>query len=610
MHFLKHVLFALAPLVFLAIAIESVLALAGVDPFDTTQDPYVGFASALPVFEAERDAQGNTVWRTAHNKLRFFNPQSFAVRKTAGTKRIFCLGGSTTYGRPHHDRTSFCGWLREYLITIAPEGQWEVVNAGGISYASYRVAEVARELAHREPDLFIVYTGHNEFLEDRTYGSLRERPAWLRQVDVVLRGTRTYSGLTRVLRPEPERLAAEVSTLLDQSIGPDAYHRDDGWKNAVIAHYRMNLERIVSISREAGAELMLVVPADNLRDCTPFKSESDAALPDADLARFQSLLERAREMGDPEEASRFLEEAVALDPRHAHARFHLGRALQALGKSDAAEREFVRARDEDVCPLRALSPILELVREVAQREKVPLIDYPALIASASGPGALPRGADWFLDHVHPTIEGHGFLARAILSEIARLGWIVEDFGRAETAMSAVRGYVMKSIDDRERGLSMRNLAKVLSWAGKSEDAARAARQALEWLGPDAECLFILSLAASDLGDHLRAVTLLREALRLDPDWVKARHNLGVELARSGRNAEAIAAYDAVIAIAPDHESVHFNRANALVRLGRNGEAIADYQTALTRNPEDDDARHNLASLMQRPGLQTHRESPR
>ena len=53
---------------------------------------------------------------------------------------------------------------------------WEVINAGGISYASYRVALVVKELAAYAPDLFVVYSGHNEFLERRTYSDTLDEP--------------------------------------------------------------------------------------------------------------------------------------------------------------------------------------------------------------------------------------------------------------------------------------------------------------------------------------------------------------------------------------------------------------------------------------------------
>ena len=92
------------------------------------------------------------------------------------------MGGSTTFGRPYDDATSFCGWLRELLPELEPAHEWEVVNAGGVSYASYRVSLLMEELVKYDPDIFVIYSGQNEFLEDRTYRDIishaarRERP--------------------------------------------------------------------------------------------------------------------------------------------------------------------------------------------------------------------------------------------------------------------------------------------------------------------------------------------------------------------------------------------------------------------------------------------------
>ena len=114
---------------------------------------------------------------TAANKLGFFNTQTFTQTKPAGTFRIFCVGGSTTYGRPYDDTTSFAGWLRAFLPEADDSRRFEVVNAGGISYASYRVATLMEELIRYEPDLFVIYSGQNEFLENRTYGEILSQSA-------------------------------------------------------------------------------------------------------------------------------------------------------------------------------------------------------------------------------------------------------------------------------------------------------------------------------------------------------------------------------------------------------------------------------------------------
>ncbi|MEZ4217306.1 MAG: tetratricopeptide repeat protein [Myxococcota bacterium] len=598
----RRALFALVPTLVLFAGAELGLALLGTAPRAAGDDPYVGFAENRPLYVEVEGEDGARRLELAPGKERFFNPAQFARAKGEGVRRVFCVGGSTTYGRPYRDLTSFCGWLRADLEEVAPGG-FEVVNAGGISYASYRVANVVRELAGYAPDLVVVYTGHNEFLEERTYGALRDRPAWLRRADLALGRTRVYTALRRLAGGEREQLPGEVSAKLDGSIGPDAYTRDDAWAGAVVEHFGANLERILALVREAGATPLVVVPADNLRDCSPFKSEPDAGLAPAERERFEALLADGVAAYRDErfaQASDALRAASAISPRHAHARYWLGRALVATGELDAATLELVRARDEDVCPLRAISPIVEATREIARRERVATIDYPALLdARNAATGAPARGADWFLDHVHPTIEGHRVLARELLAHVGSLGWLPDGAPGDEAALARAEAGVRARIDDGERGLSLRNLAKVLSWAGKNEDAARAARAALELLGDDAECLFLLSLDASDRGDHLEAVSLLREAVRLDPDWVKPRHNLGVELARAGRDEEALAAYAVVVELEPAHPNVHYNRANALSRLGRLEEAAAAYERALELDPRDADAREALDGIRAR-----------
>jgi hypothetical protein len=46
------------------------------------------------------------------------------------------MGGSTVYGRPYDDTTSFPGWLRELLPVADLTSNWEVINTGGESYAN------------------------------------------------------------------------------------------------------------------------------------------------------------------------------------------------------------------------------------------------------------------------------------------------------------------------------------------------------------------------------------------------------------------------------------------------------------------------------------------
>lgn len=594
----RKIVFASIPLVALWLAIEAGLRLAGVGSTLESDDPFVGFESTLPLFVPDEDAQGRPIYRTASNKLRFFNSQHFLREKPAAAKRIFCLGGSTTYGRPYGDTTSFCGWLRGALSVLAPETDWEIVNAGGISYASYRVAALMAEIVEYQPDLVVVYTGHNEFLEERSYGSVRDTPAWWRAIDRRLRSLRTYAVVARLLQPR-EVLSGEVDAWLDLSAGLDAYTRDDALASAVAVHFRTNLERIVDRAALAGVELVLVTPAANLAASAPFKSEASAGLSLDAAGAFEAHLEKGKATlaaGDAEAAVPDLAGAVRIDPRHARARFELGRALLASGDLEAATREFEAARDQDVCPLRANSQLVRIAREVAAARDVLSIDYPQLLQAASNDERRPPGAEWFLDHVHPTIEAHQLLARALLDRFYEIGWLGVDPRTVRPRLDQIEARAMADLDPRQHGVALRNLAKVLSWSGKTEEAARAAASALELIPDDAESLFVLALEASEWGEHAQAVALLREVLWYDPDWVKARLNLGVELSRMGRPEEAREEYLRVLELAPDHPSARFNLANVLSQLGRREEAIAAYRESLAMNPRDRDAQRLLGEL--------------
>ena len=160
--------------------LEGGLALFGIQKASQTEDPFVGFAANVPLFVSSTGANGKQRLTTAPNRKDYFNRQTFMLEKAPGAYRIFSLGGSTTYGRPYDDTTSFSGWLRELLPAADSSKTWEVINAGGISYASYRVARLMEELVHYHPDVFIIYTGHNEFLEERTYRKLKDIPPLVR----------------------------------------------------------------------------------------------------------------------------------------------------------------------------------------------------------------------------------------------------------------------------------------------------------------------------------------------------------------------------------------------------------------------------------------------
>jgi lysophospholipase L1-like esterase len=400
-----------------------------VEPRPSEDDPFVGFAGREPLFLLDREAG---LYAIAPPRLKFFCPQTFAARKPRGAFRIFCLGGSTVQGRPFTVETSFTSWLALSLQAADPSRKWEVINCGGVSYASYRLALILDEVLAYEPDLIVLCTGHNEFLEGRTYPRLASLPGPLLSMLGAAARLRTFTALRRgvdavvgrssdALNQARPILPSEVEALLDYKGGLEAYHRDDAWHRGVITHYGFNLRRMIGRARARGVPVLLANPVANL-ETPPFKTEHRPGLSPQAHTRFDAFLEEARShyAHSLPAAVMALKRAIAIDDEHAGIWYTLGTCQQRLDRLDAARESLNRARDLDICPLRITRPMTDVIRKVVAETDTPLVDFQALFAARS-PGGI-TGDGWLVDHVHPSIAGHKLIARALLDEMVRQGW--------------------------------------------------------------------------------------------------------------------------------------------------------------------------------------------
>lgn len=605
----KKLVFALVASALFFALLELALFWVGVESISYRTDPYVGFSSYSPLFVESQRAEATQALITAENKLAWFNRQSFARIKPPGMYRIFCLGGSTTYGRPYEDKTSFAGWLRELLPEADESRNWEVINAGGISYASYRVARLMEELVEYEPDLFVIYSGHNEFLESRTYASIIETPQSVRDFESLLSRTRTYSLLKRTLEGEPrgpsptrqaagEPLNAEVKSILDKSIGPEVYRRDDELREQVLAHYRFNLIRMIEIARSAGARVVFVTPASNLRSSSPFKSEHRADLDEEQRWQVMERLSSAEQAAREErfdEAIKLAEDAISIDDRYAHLFYLYGQILWKLQRYPEARKAFVRARDEDVCPLRALTPMTETLRQVGMQFETPVVDFVEFLDNHSEQ-AIP-GSDWFLDHVHPTIAGNRALALELVAAFAEEG--ILQFGPewGEAVVKQVADRVEGELDQQAHATALRNLSKVLGWAGKIDEAEQLAIRAQAGIEDDPEAEYQAGSAYLNRNEFDQAIESFQRSLELRPNNARAHFGLAKALESKQDFSAAVSHYLEAIKLNPNDEDAHYNLARVYEDIDEHEKASNHYRAAIAINPQHFFSHNNLGSLL-------------
>ncbi|MDX1944312.1 MAG: GDSL-type esterase/lipase family protein [Pirellulaceae bacterium] len=418
---LAAVLLGLSPLIVTEVVLRA-LDLGRPTDFD---DPFVGFSAVHPLFVLNPETGRREIPKSRQSH---FRPESFNATKAPNEFRIFVLGGSTVQGRPWSIETSFTTWLELALAAADPSQKWEVVNCGGISYASYRLAPILEEVLRYEPDLVIFYEGNNEFLEDRTYEDIKHAPAALALPHRQVARLRTYSLLRgAVLRlsgggseASPAGrpvLADETDAMLDWRGGIAQYHRDADWQRDVTTHFETTLRRMVAMAESAKVPLLFVSPVTNL-EWPPFKSEHRAGLSPAELERFDSLRTQASETiaRDLPAALALFRQAAEIDGEFALVHYEIGTCLKELGQFEEARAAWLKARELDVCPLRMTAPLGEKLRLVATATGTPLLDADALLAARSRSGFADN--QWLVDHVHPSIAGHQILATALVEQLA------------------------------------------------------------------------------------------------------------------------------------------------------------------------------------------------
>jgi tetratricopeptide (TPR) repeat protein len=385
-------------------------------------------------------------------------------------------------------------------------------------------------------------------------------------------------------------------------VGPDSYHRDDVLKQQIITHYRLNMRRMVRIARSAGADIVFVQPASNIKDMSPFKSEHKPGLDEQAKQEWQSLYEHARELqdaGNPDRALAVYRQALGIDDRYADLHYRIGQVLFELGRYDAAETAFRRAIEEDVVPLRILDSMQGIVAEVAAEEDVPLIDFPGLIRAAylaRYKHAIP-GEEYFPDHVHTNIEGYRLLGLALFDQLVEQGVATPDASWGEAGIEAVGQELIAGLDPRVEGRALLTLGRVLDWAGKHDEAYRLFQRALEILGPSPVLYDRLARSAFIRGNYDESIHYLRETLAHYPGIPEVNTRLAILLEKQGDIDAAIEHCRAELELNPTAHYTHAGLANLLDRQGDDAGALRHYEIALELKPDYEYALVKLAYLL-------------
>lgn len=302
------------------------------------------------------------------------NYELFRQRKTADTYRIFVLGESTTVGYPYMHNGSFHRWLQYRLLQEFPSRNIEVINVALTAVNSYTVLAFGEAVLDYQPDVVLVYTGHNEYYGAQGIGSTSHiggRPwmvktiLYLRDWKVVQLAQNTFAVLFPVKKVNTDaNLMQRMAADQEIALGSDVYQSG-------VDQFHDNIQALCQLYSEHKVPLLISNLVSNEKDLPPFVSGTSTA--------------------------------------SATAEFNRGRVAYDSSRYDAAAYYFTKAKDLDRLRFRAPSEMnTQLASVVKHFPGVYLVDAHTFFAKHSPHGCL--GNETLLEHVHPNLYGYALLS--------------------------------------------------------------------------------------------------------------------------------------------------------------------------------------------------------
>ena len=345
---------------------------------------------------------------------------NFLLPKPPETLRIFLVGGSAAKGYPQPRNLAISSFLQAMLSDAWPLKNIEVINLGTTSVASFPLVYQVRDALRFSPDLFIFYTGNNEFYGAYGTASINAagtHPPW------ALRGLRALRGLALVqVLDSWFCLGADKNrNLMEEMIGQTVIAAGSPLREAAARNLAANLGTMLDEVNAAGVASMVCTTASNESGLAPLGEDDVAGLDEKQQGELRRLMDEA---ADAAEADRFpeavdlLRQAGQIAPRHARVRFLLGQVLVRGGQIDLARGAFLAARDLDTMPWRPISLTEQAIRNTALIKGANLCDVAEIFRKESPDGAT--GWEWLDDHVHLSLSGQALAARAMVGAMVNL----------------------------------------------------------------------------------------------------------------------------------------------------------------------------------------------
>ena len=491
-----------------------------------------------------------------------FKPTLFRKEKTPDTFRILCIGESSMFGVPYQMTSTIPGIVRKQLRHLYPGKEIEVINLGASAINTNVILDFSRDFLSFEPDLVLLYAGHNEFYGPDGVGAsfLEKQFSFLTPLKYSLGDLAIVEFLRAKLmdngsRPSP----GEDMTLMQQVSQRNKVPLHSQDAERIFVRFESNLKSLIEIFRTRHIPIIISDVTSNLT-FPPFSSVSDQWI--GNEKKNLGDAETLTASGKFEEALSALRNASALDSTDARVNYLLGMVSAAKGNFQEAKRFLIAAKDNDLLKFRAPNRINSIIKDVCAREHVPCISSDSLFASLSKNGIT--GNELFWEHLHPTPIGYYQIANLYVREIEKEKYLSSrNLGASSTPLLPFNADSLSIcwLDLAYGDISIRNLTN--KWPFNNYSVTPIVMDAA-----DTE---LQQIAAEVYGQKIV--------------WDMGCYESAQYFWKKGQRREAMTTYEALLEDYPYNFYTHYLLASILTRQNMLDEAVKQYDMSISSNPK-------------------------
>jgi len=322
------------------------------------------------------------------------NHNYFDEGKKETSYRVFVMGGSSAAGFPYSPNGAFSRYIRKRLELLYPEKQIEVVNIAMSAINSYALRDMLPGVIEKEPDLIIIYAGHNEYYGALGVGSVETLGDTRFIVNTViwLNRFKTFELLRDIVKSvsgwfsSPAKSDGTLMARMSQrQLIP---YRSEKYF-AGIKQYEGNLRDILAMAKDKNVPVILGRLVSNLKDQKLFESIYEGEFPPADEI------------------------------------FRLAHDELNSGRLSSADSLFRVAKDLDPLRWRAPEKVNQIIEDLGKEFSYPVVKLDSVFNAESIYGVV--GDDLITDHLHPNLRGFQIIGREIFNKGIESGIFPEGY---------------------------------------------------------------------------------------------------------------------------------------------------------------------------------------